>query len=89
MGGRPRKPILHGVSKLDRGVVWCHRCGNFEIVDVSHCFRSGWPLCCGETMSIDSPEERAEHDTDPLDGPAVFGPTPEQVDAEERARRRR
>jgi len=27
--------------------------------------------------------------SDPLDGPAVFGPTPEQVDAEERARRRR
>jgi len=45
--------------KLARGQVWCHRCGHTRKVDSAGCFARGWPLCCGETMSIDSPEERA------------------------------
>jgi Zn finger protein HypA/HybF involved in hydrogenase expression len=44
--------------KIARGRVWCHTCGNSVTVQPAECFLSGWPLCCGETMSIDSPEER-------------------------------
>jgi hypothetical protein len=44
--------------KLQRGVVWCHSCGGRMAVDVAKCFAEGWPLCCGHTMSIDSPSER-------------------------------
>lgn len=45
--------------KLSRGRVWCHECGATMRVDSAACFRTGWPKCCGYTMSIDSPEERA------------------------------
>ena len=44
--------------KLKRGQVWCHKCGRTERVNSAECFRTGWPECCGQTMSIDSPEER-------------------------------
>jgi len=48
--------------KLKRGIVWCRTCGRSQQVDSAKCFRSGWPKCCGETMTIDSPEERdVEH----------------------------
>ena len=43
---------------LLRGIVWCKRCGRSQKVDSSVCLRSGWPECCGETMTIDSPAER-------------------------------
>jgi len=46
--------------KLTRGQVWCFKCGRSQKVNTAECFRSGWPKCCGETMSIDSPEERGE-----------------------------
>jgi hypothetical protein len=45
--------------KLERGMVWCHRCGRTEHVSGADCLRSGGPLCCRQTMSIDSPAERA------------------------------
>ena len=47
-------------SHMARGKVWCFHCGNTRSVDSAACLRSGWPKCCGETMSIDSPEERAK-----------------------------
>ena len=37
--------------------VWCRECGRTEPVDAAHCLRKGWPMCCGYTMTIDSPEE--------------------------------
>jgi hypothetical protein len=43
---------------LTRGQVWCHTCGHTQRVDSAQSFRSGWPMHCGETMSIDSPDER-------------------------------
>ena len=43
---------------LSRGQVWCKRCGRSEKVNSANCLRTGWPKCCGETMTIDSPEER-------------------------------
>lgn len=45
--------------KLARGRVWCHACGHTERVDPAFSLRHGWPKCCGSTMSIDSPHERA------------------------------
>ena len=40
---------------LERGQVWCRRCGHTQRVDAAECFRSGWPRCCGRTMTIDPP----------------------------------
>lgn len=45
-------------KKLSRGRVWCTKCGGTVMVDSSRCFKYGWPKCCGETMTIDSPDER-------------------------------
>ena len=44
--------------KLSRGLAWCTSCGRRIQVKSSECFRDGWPKCCGQTMTIDSPEER-------------------------------
>lgn len=55
-------PINKGCTRLKRGQVWCFRCGRTEEVVPIKCLDSGWPECCGETMSIDSPEERVDHD---------------------------
>lgn len=45
--------------KLTRGQVWCLTCGATAKVDSGTALRSGWPKCCGFTMSLDSPDERA------------------------------
>ena len=47
---------------LSRGEVWCTVCGRHEYVNSAYALagkRGGWPKCCGYTMTIDSPEERA------------------------------
>lgn len=49
---------LAEIPQVKRGKVWCHQCGRVENAGVE-CFRTGWPKCCGYTMSLDSPEERA------------------------------
>lgn len=49
--------IVDDVPQLRRGTVWCYTCGKTQQVDSAKCLRSGWPLCCGQTMSIDSPTE--------------------------------
>lgn len=41
------------------GRVYC-RCGKTRNVDAARCLRSGWPKCCGMTMTIDNPEERKQ-----------------------------
>lgn len=51
--------IVKSVPQLKRGKVWCTVCGRTENVDSSEALRrSGWPKCCGYTMTIDSPSER-------------------------------
>jgi len=50
---------IENTPQLKRGVVWCVQCGRSQKVDAARCLASGWPLCCGETMSLDSPSERA------------------------------
>lgn len=44
--------------KLERGMVWCKVCGDTRKVNAAACLQSGWPKCCGYTMTIDSPNER-------------------------------
>jgi Zn finger protein HypA/HybF involved in hydrogenase expression len=50
--------IAGAVPQLARGRVWCRQCGFTMTVDSAECMRIGWPKCHGETMTIDSPEER-------------------------------
>lgn len=47
---------------LGRGQVWCLTCGRSRRVDSAECLHTGWPKCCGYTMTIDSPAERARLD---------------------------
>ena len=57
---RPKLDMVKGHPKLERGQVWCHRCGATRKVDSAKCLATGWPECCGETMSIDKPGERGK-----------------------------
>jgi hypothetical protein len=57
--GRLHETLATCHPKLARGQVWCHSCGYTRKVNTAAALRNGWPLCCGQTMSIDSPEERA------------------------------
>lgn len=43
--------------KLVRGQVWCRQCRHTDFVDSAAALRTGWPKCCGYTMTIDPPEE--------------------------------
>jgi hypothetical protein len=36
-------------------LVWCRSCGREQGVDAAECLASGWPSCCGNTMTIDRP----------------------------------
>jgi hypothetical protein len=50
--------VANEVPQLRRGIVWCRKCGASEAVNSAEALKSGWPKCCGETMTIDSPDER-------------------------------
>lgn len=52
--------LANSHQKLARGMVWCTSCGRSQRVDSAEAMRHGWPKCCGYTMTIDSPEERAD-----------------------------
>lgn len=52
--------ISRSHPSLARGRVWCTQCGSHADVSSMACLRVGWPKCCGLTMTIDSPEERAK-----------------------------
>jgi len=51
--------------KLQRGKVWCTVCGKESIIDSKWCMKNGWQKCCGQTMTIDSPEERRQKAGEP------------------------
>jgi hypothetical protein len=51
--------VVSQVPQLARGQVWCRTCGFTERVDSGSALSTGWPKCCGRTMTIDSPEEQA------------------------------
>lgn len=50
--------LARDVPQLARGKVWCRSCGAERDVDSAECIRTGWPRCCGATMTIDAPGER-------------------------------
>lgn len=55
------KPVIQQIAdipQIKRGIVWCVMCGRSESVDGGYALRHGWPECCGQTMTIDSPAER-------------------------------
>lgn len=54
-----RKSIAE-IPQLARGRVWCVTCGNTHAVKAVRCLEQGWPKCCGQTMTIDSPSERKQ-----------------------------
>jgi len=49
--------IVNDVPQLKYGKVWCRTCGKMLLVNSAKCLSSGWPKCCGYTMTIDEPEE--------------------------------
>ena len=51
--------IAKSHPKLERGQVWCTVCSRSESVKAAGALQHGWPKCCGYTMTIDSPAERA------------------------------
>lgn len=52
------KRVADGIPQIKRGKVWCKRCGRSEQVNGAQALCHGWPECCGETMTIDSPTEQ-------------------------------
>lgn len=48
--------IVNDVPQLKRGLVWCKTCHRERTVDAAACLRSGWPQCCGYTMTTDHPD---------------------------------
>jgi len=56
--GGMRQRIVDEVPQLKRGQVWCRECGSTQRVNSAEALGSGWPKCCGYTMTIDSPEEQ-------------------------------
>lgn len=51
--------IASEVYEIRRGMCWCVMCGRRRVVDGAQCLAHGWPTCCGQTMTIDSPQKRA------------------------------
>lgn len=47
------------IPQFKRGKVWCRICRRSQRVDSAFALSHGWPRCCGYTMTVDSPEERA------------------------------
>lgn len=52
--------IAKDVPQISRGQVWCRECGFTQKVNGAECLRSGWPKCCGYTMTIDAPTKSKE-----------------------------
>lgn len=48
---------LADIPQIRRGLCFCHSCGRTVRISAAN-FKTGWPKCCGYTMSLDSPEER-------------------------------
>lgn len=48
--------IAAAVPEIERGMVWCRTCRRSDRFDGAAVLRSGWPKCCGYTMTIDHPD---------------------------------
>jgi len=53
------KKLASSHPKLSRGQVWCLKCGKTLRINSQKCLSTGWPQCCGETMTID--QQRANN----------------------------
>jgi hypothetical protein len=51
--------LVDAVPQLKRGRVWCRKCRFTISVDSAQCLATGWPKCCGQTMTIDAPTSEA------------------------------
>ena len=49
--------IAADVWGKETGEVYCLKCGRAKEVNYAYCLAHGWPECCGETMTVDSPGE--------------------------------
>jgi hypothetical protein len=47
------------IPEVARALVWCRVCGRKMKVAPAECLSKGYPECCGATVSLYSPEERA------------------------------
>jgi len=56
------KEIANSHPSLQRGKVWCRTCKKSKQIDPAEALKTGWPKCCGYTMTIDSPAEQAKFD---------------------------
>lgn len=66
MGIETFKNEVLEIPQIKRGIVWCTKCGREQRVNPGEAmFGGGWPKCCGFTMTIDSPEERADRKATP------------------------
>jgi hypothetical protein len=54
---RIHEALADSHPKLIRGQVWCRTCRRTEKVDSAGALAHGWPKCCGQTMTIDAPDE--------------------------------
>lgn len=60
--------IIDSNPQIKRGIVWCQRCDRKVRINPYQTLSTrSWPQCCGFTMTVESPEERAEV----AHGPAV------------------
>jgi len=48
---------LDPTGKLRRGLVQCRTCKRIESVESASCMQTGWPKCCGYTMTLDVEED--------------------------------
>ena len=47
----------HSVAN-PRGPVFCSHCNRMKVIDTLQALlEDGWPICCGEFMAVESPEE--------------------------------
>lgn len=44
--------MYRDAAKVTGSQVRCEKCGSQIAVDPANCLRSGWPQCCGYTMTL-------------------------------------
>ena len=52
--------IANSHPKLAAGMAYCHSCERSQHVNSGAAPKTGWPKCCGYTMSLDTPEDRRQ-----------------------------
>lgn len=52
--------IYHKLAQItgSHPIVYCSTCQRSEWADAAQSFQSGWPECCGYTMTLDKPKDQ-------------------------------